>query len=321
MTLETTETLETLETLANPSAAASPVRGWLLATWRLALWDLYLAWRRVMAKVLPGLLLGSYVLVVLFVLLFYAEAVATRADGASTIRDLLTFPHALALPGYLLRFLGPLLAGILAGAVVGAEYAFGTHRLSLSRGMSRAQVLSAQVTSLALTALAASGVVLLLAAVIGVTLGPALGSDLIIPLPDGWLQIGVYWLALALNLWAYMLVALFLATLGRSAAAGIGGALGLILVELVLTFIIVPIIAFVLERDQLPALAQAVNNSPQLLLGNALGALVSYAGLGPITLMGDPSESLWLALVVVAVFCLGLIAGSYALFRSRDVTD
>jgi ABC-type transport system involved in multi-copper enzyme maturation permease subunit len=311
----------TLEMLANPATASAPARGWLLATWRLALWDLRLAWRRVMAKVLLGLLLGAYVLVALFVLLIYAEALAGQVSGASMIRDLLTFPQALALPGYLLRFLGAPFAAILAGALVGAEYGFGTHRLSLSRGMSRAQVLVAQMSSLALIALAAAGMVLLLAALVGVTLGPALGSDLIIPLPDGWLQIGVYWLALALNLWVYMLVAHFFATLGRSAAAGIGGALGMILVELVLTFIIVPIIAIIVASENLESLAQVVSGAPQLLLGNAIGALVAYAGLGPITLMSDPAESLWLALVVVAVFCAGLIGGSYLLFRLRDVTD
>jgi ABC-type transport system involved in multi-copper enzyme maturation permease subunit len=311
----------TLEMLANPLAATAPARGWLLATWRLARWDVRLAWRRAMAKVLLGLLLGAYVLVVLFVLLIYAEALAGQVSGASTLRDLLTYPQALALPGYLLRFLGPLVTAILAGALVGAEYGFGTHRLSLSRGMSRAQVLVAQVASLALIALAAAGMVLLLAALVGVTLGPALGSDLIIPLPDGWLQICVYWLALGFNLWAYMLVALFFATLGRSAAAGIGGALGLVLVELVLTFIIAPIIAFIVASENLDGLAQVVSDAPKLLLFNALGALDTYAGLGPITLMSDPTEPLWLALAVVAVFCAGLIGGSYLLFRLRDVTD
>ncbi len=310
----------TIGMLANPSVATRRTRSWLLATWRLALWDLYLAWRRVMSKVLLGLLLGAYGLVVIGVVLVYADATINRSESAAAIRDAVTFPHALAAPSYLLRFLGPLLTAILAGAVVGGEYGFGTHRLSLSRGMSRGQVLAAQVMALALIALMTAGGLLLIAAVFGVTLGPALGSDLIIPLPDGWLQLPLFWLALSLNLWGYMLVALFFATLGRSAASGIGGALGLLLVELVLNAVlaVVAVVLLSLHRD---GAASVVRAMPQLFPGNALGSLVDGAGVGPIQLTSAPGEALWLALVVALIYCAGLIAGSYLLFRVRDVTD
>jgi len=310
----------TIDMLANPSVATRRTRSWLLATWRLALWDLYLAWRRVMSKVLLGLLLGGYGLIVLAVVLVYADAAINQSEGAAAIRDAVTFPHSLAAAGYLLRFPGLVLTAILAGALVGGEYSFGTHRLSLSRGMSRGQVLAAQVMALALIALMTAGGLLLIASVVGVTLGPALGSDLIIPLPDGWLQLAFFWLALALHLWGYMLVALFFATLGRSAASGIGAALGLLLVEIVLNPILVVVAALLLSLNRNGA-ASIVSAIRQLFLGNALGTLVDGAGASPIHLTNEPGQSIWLAFIVALIYCVGLIAGSYLLFRVRDVTD
>jgi ABC-2 type transport system permease protein len=310
----------TIGMLATPPVATRRTQSWLQATWRLALWDLFLAWRRTMSKVLLGLLLGPYALMLIVIVLVYADAAISRADGAAAIRDAVTFPLALAGPGYLLRLLGPFLTAILAGAVVGGEYGFGTHRLSLSRGMSRWQVHAAQVMALALIALITAGGMLVIASVFGVTLGPALGSDLIIPLPDGWLHLALFWLALSLNLWGYMLAALFFATLGRSAASGIGGALGLLIVEFVLNGVLLVISAVLLSlrRDGAASIVQAI---PQLFLGNALGTLVDRAGAGPIHLTSAPGEALWLAFIVVLVYCSGLIAGSYLLFRVRDVTD
>jgi ABC-type transport system involved in multi-copper enzyme maturation permease subunit len=309
----------TIGMLADLSVATRNSRSWLLATWRLARWDLFLAWRRVMSKVLLGLLLGGYALIVLFIMLAYALTVANNED-ATSVRDVVTFPLSVGIPDGLLRYLGVLLTCILAGAVVGGEYGYGTHRLSLSRGVSRAQSLAAQALALALIAPIITGGALLIAALLGMTLGPALGSDLLIPLPNGWLQILLYGLALAVNLWGYMLIALFFATLGRSAAAGIGGAVGLLFIEFVLNLALGGIAGVLAFSDQQVA-ALVVQTIQQLFPGNALGSLVDYAGLGPIPLTSNPFDPLWLALVVSVVYCAGLIGGSYLLFRFRDVTD
>src|SRR5581483_2036827 len=125
-------------------------------------------WRRTMSKVLIGLLVGAYALLVLGLLLLYALAVSNNAN-ASSIRDTLTFPTSLVISGAVVRYLAPLFAAILTGALVGGEYAFGTHRLSLARGNSRAQVLGGQILAMAFIALIVSLLMLALALLVGVT--------------------------------------------------------------------------------------------------------------------------------------------------------
>src|SRR5579884_2295093 len=92
--------------------------GPLEETLRLGLWNLYLAWRRTMSKVLLGLLVGAYALLVLGLLLLYALAASSTAD-TSSIRDTLTFPTSLVISGAVVRYLAPLFAAILTGALVG----------------------------------------------------------------------------------------------------------------------------------------------------------------------------------------------------------
>jgi ABC-type transport system involved in multi-copper enzyme maturation permease subunit len=309
----------TIGMLANPAAQTTMGRGWLLETWRLAVFNLYLAWRRFMSKVLLTVFCSAFALAMVIVLLIYALAVASHSDGADAMRDLVTFPTSLIIPGYVIRLLGPLLICILVGTLIGGEYGFGTYRLSLSRGMSRAQVLTAQVVMLALLALGVAGGLLVVGMLVGVTLGPLLGSDLFIPDLAGVLQIVLFWLALALNLLLYMLVALFFATLGRSAAVGVGGALGLILVEFVVNLALGAVILVVATRN--PVAARVLSGATTLLPGNSLGALVNYAGMGPIHLTSGTSVSLAQALLVPLLYGALLIAGSFLLFRLRDMTD
>ncbi|HEX6817631.1 MAG TPA: ABC transporter permease subunit [Ktedonobacterales bacterium] len=311
----------TFSTLATKSPTPTWVRGPVEETLRLGLWNLFLAWRRTMSKVLLGVLLGAYALLVLGLLLLYVIAASNNSDVAP-LRAPLTFPDSLMLTGGLVRYLAPLLAAILAGALIGGEYAFGTYRLSLARGNSRAQVLGGQVLALAFIALITSGLMLVIGLLVGVTLGPLLGSDLVIPYPDGWLQIAIFWLALSLNIWGYTLVALFFATLGRSAAAGIGGALGAFVVEFVLAVLVFPAIAAILGALHLTRTADFFAKVPYFFFGQSLGATVTYSQLHPIQLASSPpNEPLALALVVVLIYCAALIAGSYALFKQRDIAE
>jgi ABC-type transport system involved in multi-copper enzyme maturation permease subunit len=285
------------------------------------MWNVFLGWRRTMSKVLLGLLLGAYALLVLGLLLLYALA-AANGDNVTGVRGLLTFPTSLALPGALVRYLAPIFAAILAGALVGGEYAFGTYRLSLARGSSRAQVLGGQILAMAFIALIVSALMLALGLLVGVTLGPLLGSDLVIPYPDGWVQILWYWLALSLNIWGYMLVALFFATLGRSAAAGIGGALVVFIVEIVLTLLVFPLVTVILGALHLTYAADIFSQAPNFLLGHALAAVVTYSQLRPIQLAPDaPTEPFAAALLVALVYCAALIAASYAIFKQRDIAE
>src|SRR5215472_2573896 len=57
--------------------------GWLPQTWRLSRWDLFAAWRRVMSKVLLGILLGFFVLIVGFIVLGYVISQSAPIQGES----------------------------------------------------------------------------------------------------------------------------------------------------------------------------------------------------------------------------------------------
>ncbi len=356
--------------ISQESATAAPQANndWLGHTWRLVSWNLKLARRRLMSKILLSILLAGFLLVIGAVFLSFLvldssvtslptncpTPVATSTDGSNPTSpscdqatidqanqglqqarnealQLLTFPKILDPTEGYTGFMGIILICILAGAVVGGEYGFGTQRLALSRGVSRAQVLIGQVGMLALLALGVSGAMFLLASLLGFSVGPALGGTIPAIALDGALQIIGFWLALALRLFAYALVALLLATLGRSTAAGIGGSLGYVLVELIALPIIITIatalvaagsaIGHVLEHVQdfflspnLTALLNGVNSSP-LDLGGSSNNTIILPGVEVYTIA--PFQGL----LVVLLYCAALIGLSYWAVRKRDVTN
>jgi ABC-type transport system involved in multi-copper enzyme maturation permease subunit len=340
---------------------------WLRHTWRLVGWNLKLARRRLMSKILLAILLTGFALVMLALLGLYlvlnnastaslstgcpATPVATSTPGSidntpagcdpetiqqeqaalQSARDqelaFLTFPTVLAPVSGYLGFMGIILLCILAGALVGNEYSFGTQRLALSRGLSRAQVLVGQVGALAALALIVSGAMLMLSALIGFTLGPLLGGSISDIPPIGLLQILGFWLVISLHLFAYALIALLLATLGRSSAAGIAGSLGYVLFETIVVSIVTAV-AFSLSDTtfgdalshvpafflgpNLDGLLSGVNQSP-LDLGGASSASSSTPAIGPVI---APLQGLFVALL----YCVVLVGLSYWALRKRDVT-
>jgi ABC-type transport system involved in multi-copper enzyme maturation permease subunit len=309
----------TITMLSTGAATRRATGGWLAETWRLTWWNVFLAWRRLMSKILMGILLGGYGIV--FGIMILLSNLSSNDAG---VRDALTFPLSLGIAGGVVRELGPWLVCVLAGAVIGGEYGFGTHRLTLSRGMSRSQTLTAQVAAFALIALITTAGMLLAATLLGLVTGPLLGADLVAPTSDGWLQLVGYWLALSLNLWGYMLIAGFFATLGRSSAAGIAGGVGYILVEGVAVSVLAVAVAVVaISSRSLDAATQAAMIA-NWLPGGSLGALVGLAAAGPIDLsFGAPAAaiSVWQAVLVPLGYCAVLIGASYAFFRFRDITD
>jgi len=319
----------------------NPVAG----LWTLIRVNLYLTRRRAMSKVLLAILLGLFAVIVGFLVLgFYsvsntpttsfsscgpreaqcqpesqAQLEQRKQTAVDSIRATMTFPTSLAISGGYTGFVGALLIAILGGTLVGSEYGIGTVRLSLSRGLARSQILLAQVSALALVALGTVFSMLVIGALVGVTLGPALGATLPSLTAEGVRELLVFGLALSLQLGVYAFVALFFATLGRSAAAGIGAAIGLLFLEFVATNIVFPIVGALLTGDW----GVRIQHVPDWFLGNNVGALTAHAGEAPIGLTQVSASTLDLthAALVVAAYVVALIGGSYALFRVRDVTD
>jgi ABC-2 type transport system permease protein len=336
---------------APPPIAAAPAAtsDWTILTLRLVRWELRQAWRRVMGKVLLGLLLGLYVLEMSGLLLAYVASSASASNEpgntATTLTlGYLTFPRSASIAVSYVSVLGVILLTIFTGASAGGDYRFGTYRLAISRGIGRGQALLAKVLALIILAVGVVGLMLLLGALLGVILGPSLGG-----VPEGLSVAGIgqlvaYWAAVTLRLIVYSLIALFFATVGRSAAAGIGGALGFVVVEL----IVVPVLQGIVLAERI---SQGIVNGPggprigppnavtniltvvhNLFVQPNADALTAAASQGPLTLSGPidlssiqnlvmPPPAAAQALLVLLVWCALALGGSYLLVRSRDVTD
>ena len=355
------------------SPAPTASGGWLLQTARLTGWMLFLARRRLIGKVLLGVLIGVFLLIVAITMIIYFETANAQVSsgsncqtvvqppgtsssstapgggasttvvcqqpsqaqiqqqqqaqqqaqqqGADAVRDAtLVFPSDLVVAGTYTSYMGVFLICIMAGALVGGEYGYSVLRLSISRGVSRSQHFIAQSAALAILSLAVAAVMLLLGALIGVTIGPALGGSLLAPSLRGVGELIVYWLALGLNLFVYTLIAQCFATLGKSALAGIGVPLAYLLLEVVAGAII-SVIGTVLTLAQNPS-GPFVQHIPDWFLGTNVGSLVKDAGQYPYNLaFGTAPVSTTHALLVTLAYCAALIAVGYLVFRSRDITD
>ncbi len=360
-------------------AAPMPTGGWLVQTARLTGWMLFLARRRVIGKVLLGVLIGVFLLVVGITFLIYyssanapfsggsscqpvtqpqptgvsATAVpttssksATGPGGSSTtfvcqplsqadiqqqqaaqkaaadqVRDTtLLFPTDLVIAGTYTSYMGVFLICIIAGALIGGEYGFSVLRLSISRGVTRTQHFVAQTATLAILSLGVAALMLGLGALIGVTIGPALGGSLLAPSLRGIGELVSYWLALGANLFAYTLIAQCFANLGRSALVGISVPLAYLLLEVVARAII-SVIGALLVATNNPS-GSAVQHIPDWFLGTNVGSLLLDAGTYPYNLsFGLPAVPLAHALIVTLAYCIVLIGAGYLVFRSRDITD
>jgi ABC-2 type transport system permease protein len=297
--------------------APAPSGGWGAQMARLIRWELFLAWRRRgMVITLSSLLLAGYALVQLFLWLSWANY-EQDTDPYRLVTQALSFPWAISVSGQYFNEVGTLLLIVLAGALIGSEYSYGTHRLSLTRGVSRGQLLMAQVIALALLALITSGAALLLGSIVGALGGMGLGSAAALSVA-GLGELAGYWLAIALNAFAYSLIALWIGTIGRSVAAAIAGPLVYIFVELVAT----SLLGFFRVVPHPSPITQLLSAIPDYLLGSNTNAIIQLSGQTPYALTDYNGQIGWAhALIGVAVYCALFITSAYLIFRSRDVRE
>ncbi|HET8905944.1 MAG TPA: hypothetical protein VFN11_03165 [Ktedonobacterales bacterium] len=343
---------------APASVTALSAGTWVIEVLRLTRWELYLAWRRVMTKVLIILLVISYAIVVGFISFaivqitnqpvqsgqsFQCPPDATgcvtpspqeiqqmqqdqakqRAASLAQFSDPVTFPTSLGFAATFARIVGLLLICILAGALIGSEYGYSTQRLAFSRGTSRLQMLVAQTFALAVISMILVAGMLVLATLVGLTVGPALGVSVSAPSFGGWMEIVKFFFAFSFSLFAYTLVALVAATLGKSTVAGVGLALGWIVLELIVGGVLTGIGLILENVGQNRDLGHTLQHIPDWFLGNNVGALLGHAGQYPIALAPDPGPDLTFArsLIVSLIYCAIFFGGSYLLLSRRDVTE
>lgn len=336
------------QTSSGASVLPAPAGIWITEVFRLTRWELYLAWRRVMAKVLIIIMIVAYALVITVVGIGLTaiqnepapqsfqcppDAVGCQAPSQQELNqertasiaqfsDPVTFPTSLGFAATVTRIVGLILICILAGALVGSEYGFSTQRLAFSRGTSRLQMLTAQAVALAVISMVVAAGMLVIGAIVGLIMGPAFGVGISMPSFGGWMEIIKFFLAFSFSLFAYTLVALAAATLGKSTAAGVGLALGVIVIELILTPIL-QAIGGALYNFAHVDFGNVLQHIPDWFLGSNVGALLGYAGQYPISLAPAPSNdfSFARALLISLVYCAIFFGGSYFLLSRRDVTE
>lgn len=288
---------------------------WLTESWRLASWYLFLARRRLMTLIMLIIFVVGYLLIIGITVLIYTVSTKVAADAISST---LTFPGTLTMITGYLGLLGPILLAILAAGLVGSEYGYGIQRQLLSRGMGRAQVMTAQLVAMAIIALVMAAFTLLLGALVGVILGPILGISIHALSASGWLGLILFWLTNSLRLFVYMLIAVFLATLGRSIVSGLAFTLGIILLEGVLTTVL-SFVAFDFRGKQLGDIINQIANwfpsNSSTTINNAASQVMLSSG------RSIAAATLWQAIAAVAIYCVVLIAGSYLIYCSRDSVE
>jgi ABC-type transport system involved in multi-copper enzyme maturation permease subunit len=206
---------------------------------------------------------------------------------------------------------------IVAGALVGGEYSLGTVRLMFTRGPTRVQFLLAKIVVLAIYVIPMILFLMLLGTVIGAVMahlaGIGTGLSFFTTATFGHL---VLYLLLGMLYWfAYMLMALFFGTVGRSTVAGIVGPLIWLAIEPLLSNIIA-----VLTSNWSGGLSDFLKAIPDYFLGNNLTSLLHNQG-NALSFANPGAYANGHSLLVIAVYLLVFVVVSCWLTVRRDVTQ
>ncbi|HJT59468.1 MAG TPA: ABC transporter permease [Ktedonobacteraceae bacterium] len=288
---------------------------------RLIGMELYKIRRRPMSKVLG--IISVLAVVLFFLVVLFVTLVLVQRDGSIGASPLLP-PVAFYLVNQVVLVLGQVLIIILLGTLVGGEYGVGTIRLMLTRGPTRAQFLLAKV--------GASLVCCAIGAVVMIALGILLGFffNLFTGLPftfefftAAWLGHAVLYILISIfSLFVYSMLALFLATLGRSTAAGIAGALTWLLLGETILRTILDLIGAATGG----ATGDFLRAIPDYFIGSNTGALSQnqnqYLNFFGSSSLSDPSSINDLHAILVLIVYLAIFIGiSLWLKQKRDITN
>jgi ABC-type transport system involved in multi-copper enzyme maturation permease subunit len=281
-----------------------------------------------MSKVL--LLIGIVIIAIAFSFIaltaFLAESGQTRPSAA----ELLAFTTPLRLPaslittGRIIEYVGLVLMVILAGTIVGGEYGVGTIRVLLTRGPTRTQYLLAKILAILIYIARTTVILLATGIIVGALYGLWIGIDLDVSFftSDWALHAVVYILLVALKLFIYAMIALSLATLGRSTAAGVAGGIVWWFLEGLLGPILlgVGLINPGITGDILKAIPDYfVGNNIDTLLTEQSNYLIAAGNNASITITGNiPDWRAWLVIVIYLIVFLGI---TWWVLQKRDITN
>ncbi|GER90931.1 hypothetical protein KDW_50930 [Dictyobacter vulcani] len=291
--------------------------GWLHQMWRLVVWNLYNLWRRLMTRILLGIFLGGYALLLLLTIVSHLLLGNSKQPTIGTDPIMaIGFPGSLQFSLGYLGLLAPIFLCIVAGALIGGDYGYGLHRQMLTHGLSRGQVFTAQVVALAVIVLLFVGGVMLLSIVLGILIGPLFGvAPTFLPM-QGWLGVLLTWITQSMRYYIYMLIAVLAATIGRSVLAGIGFSIGYVFIEFLATTILFSLIGG-LSATMGNIIVAFISNLPGV-VSNTLNSYTTAMIAGqPLTSLGQ----LPLQIGLTIAYCVVLLALSYLVYSKSDIFD
>lgn len=284
--------------------------------------ELYKIRRRAMSIVLLVICLiaalGTFAIVGIFSIVLIHNGDTAGISASLWLR----LPTSLSLATVIAENIGQLLIIILAGSIVGGEYSHGTFRLMLTRGPSRSQFVLMKIGAILVCIFIGLLLMVCIGIVTGLLLTPFTGiAQSFGFLTGAWILHAIlYTLATMLDLFIYAMLALCLATLGRSTAAGVAGAIAWVLLEPVVSSLLV-VIGF-LNKGSLGRIISAI---PDYLIGNNTDALLQNQGQylfhTPVTASTPVPLSNVHALLVLVVYLAIFIGVAWYVTFKRDVVN
>jgi ABC-type transport system involved in multi-copper enzyme maturation permease subunit len=249
-------------------------------------------------------------------------AIQKQKEAAS---ESLRLPSSLSMSISVINFIGTISLLILTGSIVGGEYATGTIRLMLTRGPTRAQFLLAKIGIVIICVLTTVFLLILVGIIVGALFNLTTGIAVDFSFFTGeWLFHAIlYVLIAALGLSVYAMIAVCLATLGKTTAAGIAGALIWWFFESTLGGIL--IIVGALNKGPIGNLLQSI---PDYFIGSNISALRDHQNQYLIngatqatstTNTHDISDVH--AIIVLVVYLVVFIGIAWWVNHQRDVTN
>jgi ABC-2 type transport system permease protein len=220
----------------------------------------------------------------------------------------LTLPGTLTRATEFIYFFGSIMFAILAASAIGNEYSWGTLRPMLATGMPRPRFLSAKLVALAIVAVVFVVLPLIMNAILAVPVA-LLGDAQVFTGAFDTAWVG-HLLALVGRTYLMILVTTLIAflcgLLGRSQAAGIGAALGLLIGE--------QIVGQLLRGLNLRWATTLVNIFPN----RNSQSLLAYNVFGPVDHSGEVLGQ-WHSLITITIYAVLCIVVALVVFRRRDI--
>ncbi len=215
------------------------------------------------------------------------------------------------------QFWGSIFVAILASSVVATEFSWGTVRQALVRGQSRSGYLTVKLCGIVIIAAVLLLAGLLAGILLSIITTAIAGATITLDVRDGPSipEIGLMVLRAGIGIIPYGLMAFALAVVGRSTALGLTGVLIYLFGEAIAIAVVESIGGFAADlRD-----FSIGDNVASLLAANRIGA-GGYNSLAPREHpVAADLPDIWVAMLVLTVYCFAFLAIAYYVFQRRDL--